>query len=553
MTGPLRILFVFARLEDGEDERDAAMLAAWLDPALYRIDAVICFEQPGTEAQAERLEAAGIDVDRVPYRLSFEETVSHLAEKLAHYDVVISCQNVADIYPALERLHWRPALIERGHTVEHALAGPKHFTSRYAAGNEPTRNAAAASLANRAEHAALVPCAGSADAAFLVAEWQQLFAAVLAEQEPASHPRLFSSYVQGGFECSTHRRKDGTRLDLIAATGHDANVAADYAQLAGLGMTTVRDGLRWHLIEGEPGQFDWSSFTPMLEAATRSRTEVIWDLMHYGWPDDLDIWQPIFVDRFAAYAAAAAEFVKRRTGPGAFYCPINEISFHAWAAGDVAHFYPFARGRGFELKVQLARASIAAMRAIRAVDPTARFVQCEPIVHVVGDEPSERREALDVRAFQFQAWDLISGRSWPQLGGSPDLLDIIGVNYYRHNQWTLGGISIEETHPDHLPLRYLLAEVYARYGRPMLVSETGAEGEKRANWFTAIAREVAATRRSGVPVEGICLYPIIDHNDWDEDHIRPSGLLGNVPIGGRRAIHEPLARSIAEATARSRS
>ncbi|WP_188722820.1 beta-glucosidase [Nitratireductor aestuarii] len=395
----------------------------------------------------------------------------------------------------------------------------------------------------------LMPSSGTIDALLLADRWRQLFGAVVAERKPAPRPSLFQSYVQGGFECSTHRRKDGTRLDLITATGHDTNTVEDYAQLAGFGITTVRDGLRWHLIEQEPGQFDWSSFTPMLEAAVQSRTEVIWDLMHYGWPDDIDIWQPDFVARLSRFATAAAELVKRHAGPGAFYCPINEISFLAWAAGDVAHFYPFAQGRGFELKVQLARASIEAMRAIRAVDETVRFVQCEPLVHVVANGSSERAEAQKVRAFQFQSWDLISGSSWPQLGGSPDLLDIIGVNYYSHNQWALGGRTIDAMHRDYLPLRHLLAEVYARYGRPILLSETGAEGQKRAHWYAAVAQEVRAARGAGVPVEGICLYPIIDHNDWDDDQVRQSGLLGNVAIDGRRKIHQPLASEAAEVNA----
>jgi hypothetical protein len=35
------------------------------------------------------------------------------------------------------------------------------------------------------------------------------------------------------------------------------------------GLLTVRDGLRWHLIEREPGRYDWSSWLPMLEAAPR--------------------------------------------------------------------------------------------------------------------------------------------------------------------------------------------------------------------------------------------------------------------------------------------
>ena len=63
------------------------------------------------------------------------------------------------------------------------------------------------------------------------------------------HPSgLFDSYFLGGFECSTHRRRDGRRLDLIAATGHDQAVAQDYRWMVEHGIRTVRDGVRWHLI-----------------------------------------------------------------------------------------------------------------------------------------------------------------------------------------------------------------------------------------------------------------------------------------------------------------
>jgi hypothetical protein len=39
---------------------------------------------------------------------------------------------------------------------------------------------------------------------------------------------LFNSYFPGGFECSTDRWRDGRRLELIAATGHDRAVVLDY-------------------------------------------------------------------------------------------------------------------------------------------------------------------------------------------------------------------------------------------------------------------------------------------------------------------------------------
>ena len=101
-------------------------------------------------------------------------------------------------------------------------------------------------------------------------------------------PQLFETFFQAGFECSSHRRRDGKRVDVIAATEHDRAAAADYRQLAALKLRTARDGLRWHLIERSPGQYDWSSFLPMLKAARDLDIQVIWDLLHYGWPDHIE-------------------------------------------------------------------------------------------------------------------------------------------------------------------------------------------------------------------------------------------------------------------------
>jgi hypothetical protein len=150
-----------------------------------------------------------------------------------------------------------------------------------------------------------------------------------AAELPVSHfartDALFQSFFIGGFECSTHRRRDGKRLDMIAATGHDLNARADYHMLAEHGIRTVRDGLRWHLIETAPGFYDWSSFLPMLRAARETGTQVIWDLAHWGWPDDLEIWQPAFIDRFARFARAVAQIVRDETAAVPFYVPVNEI------------------------------------------------------------------------------------------------------------------------------------------------------------------------------------------------------------------------------------
>jgi hypothetical protein len=358
---------------------------------------------------------------------------------------------------------------------------------------------------------------------------------------------LFSSFVIGGFECSTHRHRDSRRLDLIAATRHDENAQADYTMLAEHGIRTVRDGLRWHLIESTPGHYDWSSFLPQLHAARETGTQVIWDICHWGWPDDLDIWSPAFIERFAHFAQAAAQVVHNETDDVPFYVPVNEISFWAWAGGSLAYINPLVSGRGNELKGILVRAAIAAIEAVRDVDPRARIVHAEPAIHVVprSEHLQDGEAAEHYTLAQFEALDFLSGRSRPELGGRPDYVDIVGVNYYLHNQWVDGDLPIGVNHPQYRPLSDLLRRVYERYHRPLFVSETGIEGDLRPSWLRVIGHEIVAAQKAGIPVEGICLYPVLDYPGWDDDRHCPTGLFGYLDNDGVRPLCQALAQELA--------
>lgn len=357
----------------------------------------------------------------------------------------------------------------------------------------------------------------------------------------------FASFFLGGFECSTHRRApDGLRLDLLRATQHDRLCASDYRALAELGIRSARDGLRWHLIETAPGRYDWSSVLMMLDAATLTGTQVIWDLCHYGWPDDLDIWSAEFAPRFARFAAAAAALIRDRgpTGP-TFYCVVNEISFWAWAGGDMRLMAPFTENRGFELKHRLVEAAIHAIRAIRSVDPGARFVHCEPTIQVQPGRDEDVAEAAHAHRAQYEACDMIAGRLATELGGDESFLDILGVNYYSNNQWELRGPTIWRDEPRYRPFRSLLAENHARYGRPILIAETGDEGEARVDWLRYVCDEVRAARADGIPVLGICLYPVTDYPGWINERHCPTGVLGAPDADGRRPVWTPLAHELA--------
>ena len=355
---------------------------------------------------------------------------------------------------------------------------------------------------------------------------------------------LLDSFWIAGFESSCHRLSDGRRLDLVASTRHDRFAAADYRRLREAGIATARDGTGWPCASRDR---TLDAFLQRIRAARDAGVQVIWDLCHYGWPDGIDIWKPAFVRALADYARAVARLVAAETDEPAIYTPINEISFWSWAGGEVGCLNPFARGRGFELKAQLARAAIAACEAVLAVDSRSRFLHAEPIIHIAADpaRPHQRDAAERHRLAQYESFDMIAGRLWPQLGGEERLVDLVGVNYYPKNQWILDGPTIHRGEPLHRPFRDLLAEVHARYGRPLVLAETGAEGDERAPWLAHVGAEVRAAMRAGVPVEGICLYPILDYPGWDDDRHCPTGLWGYADAEGRRELDRPLARELA--------
>ncbi len=363
---------------------------------------------------------------------------------------------------------------------------------------------------------------------------------------------LFEGFFLGGFECSCSRLEDGRRLDMAASTGHDQLVWADYGRLRSVGMTACRDGVSWVDSERLPGEYDFSRVAPMVAAARAHKIQVIWDLMHFGWPDDVDVFSFTFPARFGRYARAFARWYAGETDQRAMITPITEMSFLSWAGGDLRVMNPFEAARGVELKVQLVRATLEAIDAIRAELPSARFVQPESVTHVVPDprHPRTWRRVESDELSQYQAWDMLSGRVWPALGGSPEALDIIGVDFYPDNQFTLDGSTVNRGDPRYKPFALMLQDVWARYERPMLVSATGSEGAGRAAWLAYVADQCAAALREGCPLHGVTLYPVVDLRGWEDDRDCQNGLWGPADAEGRRAPCAPALEELGRQTGR---
>ena len=105
-------------------------------------------------------------------------------------------------------------------------------------------------------------------------------------------------------------------------------------------------------------------------------------------------------------------------------------------------------------------------------------------------------------------------------------------------------MMIEPSHLRYRPVWQMLREVYERYRRPLFVAETGIEDEARPAWLRYIGYEVRRAIAEGVPVEGLCLYPIVNHPGWDDDRHCYNGMWDYPDANGEREIYEPLAREL---------
>src|ERR1041385_987822 len=118
---------------------------------------------------------------------------------------------------------------------------------------------------------------------------------------------MFRSFFLGGFEGSTGYNCSRQWIDQVTATQHDRFADEDYALLRQAGIRTVREAVRWPLIE-QNGRYDFSTLDPFLAAAEKNDIELIYDLFHFGFPEHLDIFSEDFPYRFGDYCFAVADY-----------------------------------------------------------------------------------------------------------------------------------------------------------------------------------------------------------------------------------------------------
>lgn len=334
----------------------------------------------------------------------------------------------------------------------------------------------------------------------------------------------FRSFWMAGYECTDQLNAFGNRVDLLTTTAHLQMVDQDYQDLSQFQIKTVREGIRWSQVEKKPYEYDWSSVKYLIEQGKKNDIQQLWDICHFGFPDDLTPLHPMFACRFAAISSAFVQFY-RSISPDdmLIITPINEVSFLSWLGGDARGTSPYCVGQGWEVKYALMRAFIEGVVAMREVDPSVKIMTTEPLIQVVPplDATEEQiAEAAFLHENQYQSVDILTGLTCPELGGSMEYLDILGFNHYYNNQW------VSDTHKylkwidqprdsRWKPLNNLITEAYHRYHKPFVLTETSHPGIDRPLWIKYIADECAIVLENKLPMWGVCLYPIIDRPDWD--------------------------------------
>lgn len=345
---------------------------------------------------------------------------------------------------------------------------------------------------------------------------------------------IFNSFWMGGFECADHLNAFGNRVNMIEMTGHDLHLEADYLRLKEIGISTVREGIIWSEVEKKPYEYDWKWVDRIIGIAQKNNIQVIWDFCHFGFPDDLTPLHPMFARRFSSLCEAFIVHYRAKVPTGKIIVtPINEVSFLSWLGGEVRGTVPYCVQQGWEVKYHLMKAYIEGISKMKMIDTEVVIMSTEPLVNI---KPESFENDIEINVAeqkteeQFQILEILTGNICPELGGNPDYLDLIGLNFYFNNQWVHNSHEIipwGDTPPHILwtPLHVLAEKVYQRYNRPIVISETSHPGEHRGNWLQYIKDECEQIFIKDIPLLGCCIYPVIDRPDWDfNEHWHRSGL-----------------------------
>ena len=357
----------------------------------------------------------------------------------------------------------------------------------------------------------------------------------------------------GGVECTVNRVGPDYR-DQLEMTGHAQRVG-DLERIRGLGITRLRYPVLWERVAPQAvARADWSWTDLRLSELRRLGIAPIAGLVHHGsGPSYATLLDETFPERLAEYAGLVA----RRYPWIDAYTPLNEPLTTARFCGLYGLWYPHARDDRAFVRALLhqCRATVLAMRAIRAINAAAELVQTDDAGKTFSTEWLAYQAEFENHR-RWLGWDLLCGRVnpghplWTYLRASgagdnelrwfldnPCPPDVVGLNYYltsdrfldecvdRYPPRFTGGngrdayadvdaVRACRTISGH---RAVLEEAWHRYRCPVAITEAhlGCTREEQVRWLVEAWEAAHGARRAGADVRAVTAWALFGLSDWD--------------------------------------
>ena len=369
-------------------------------------------------------------------------------------------------------------------------------------------------------------------------------------------PTLPPIAIWGGVECTCRRVGTGYS-DQLTRSGHRHRLT-DLDRFAELGIRTLRYPVLWeHVAPKNLAQPDWRWPDERLPRLQALGIEPIVGLVHHGsGPRYTSLADPGFAEGLARYAGLVAE----RYPWVRYYTPVNEPLTTARFSGLYGLWYPHGTSdfTFVRLLYNQVRATKLAMRAIRKVNPTAQLVQTEDLGRVHSTAALAPQAEFENHR-RWLTFDLLSGAVTPrhplwrylrthglraaelnELRYDPLPPDILGINYYATSERFLDERLAHYPGQPALPaagrrpayadvevlrvagqaavgLEGVLREAWARYGRPLAVTEShlGCTREEQMRWLHQAHTVTTGLRAEGVDIRGLTVWALLGAFDWD--------------------------------------